>query len=162
MKIQFSELAATKRKRYENLVSSHCHRLYTYAYWICGEKTVAQDLVQETFLHTWQYLDLMLDESAAKRWLVTSLCREFALRSEDKSYEFADIEGECEEIVTHPEVAALKVALKELPSKYREPLILQVLEGHSLDEISTILSLPKSTVAARVQHARHELMEQGG
>ena len=46
----------TKQVRYEALVKALHGDLYRYAYWLCHEKQVAEDLVQETFLRAWQYL----------------------------------------------------------------------------------------------------------
>jgi RNA polymerase sigma-70 factor (ECF subfamily) len=58
---------------------------------------------------------------------------------------------------TRPEVSALRIALKDLPAKYREPLVLQVLEGYTLKEIANIFNLPRNTVATRLHRARQKL-----
>ena len=62
-----------------------------------------------------------------------------------------------EDFDTRPEILALRNALKLLPVKYREPLILQVLEGFNLEEIAGILDLPRNTVATRLHRARQKL-----
>lgn len=58
---------------------------------------------------------------------------------------------------TRPEVSALRIALKNLPEKYREPLVLQVLEGYTLEEIARMSDLPRNTVATRLHRARQKL-----
>ncbi len=40
---------ADKQKRYEALVNVYHKELYRFAYWLAGDPTVAEDLVQETF-----------------------------------------------------------------------------------------------------------------
>ncbi len=47
--------------------------------------------------------------------------------------------------------------MRLLPVKYREPLVLQVLDGFNLEEIASIFSLPRNTVATRLHRARQKL-----
>jgi RNA polymerase sigma-70 factor (ECF subfamily) len=50
MSAQVSYNMATKQVRYEALVKALHGDLFRYAYWLCHDKHVAEDLVQETFL----------------------------------------------------------------------------------------------------------------
>ena len=68
----------SKQTRYENLVNAYSPWLYRYAYWLSGERAAAEDLVQETFLRAWRFLDSLKEEAAAKSWLTTILRRENA------------------------------------------------------------------------------------
>jgi len=152
----------SKQLRFKNLVDAYSSWLYRYAYWICGEPAAAEDLVQETFLRAWRFLDSLKDENSAKSWLTTILRRENARKYEKKQLQYSDIEMETipmehEELDTRPEVLALRNALRQLPVKYREPLILQVIEGYSLDEIAALFELPRNTVATRLHRARQKL-----
>ena len=154
-----------KQTRYQNLVKAYSPWLYRYAYWISGEKTASEDLVQETFLRAWRFLDSLKDEAAAKSWLTTILRRENARKFEKKSLDYSDVEvdsvpSQHEDFDTRPEVIALRVAMKQLPDKYREPLVLQVLEGFSLAEIAEIFDIPRNTVATRLHRARQKLRKQ--
>jgi len=154
-----------KRARYENLVNAYSGWLYRYAYWLCGEPAGAEDLVQETFLRAWRFLDALKEEKAAKSWLTTILRRENARKFERQQLDYSDVEMEAlpshyVEFDDRPEVLALRNALAQLPVKYREPLILQVLEGFSLDEIAEMFQLPRNTVATRLHRARQKLKNQ--
>lgn len=151
-----------KQIQYENLVNAYSSWLYRYAYWLCGEKATAEDLVQETFLRAWRFLDSLKDENSAKSWLTTILRRENARRFERKQLDYSDVEldtisSERQDFDTRPEVLALRNALGKLPVKYREPLVLQVLEGYNLEEIAAIFDLPRNTVATRLHRARQKL-----
>ncbi len=153
---------ANKQARYENLVNAYSPWLYRYAYWLSGESAAAEDLVQETFLRAWRFLDALKEESSAKSWLTTILRRENARKYERKQFQYAEVEmdtlsAENTDIDVRPEVMALRQALKALPAKYREPLVLQVLEGYSLDEIAGLFDLPRNTVATRLHRARQKL-----
>ena len=151
-----------KQARYENLVNAYSSWLYRYAYWLSGEKAAAEDLVQETYLRAWRFLDSLKDEGSAKSWLTTILRRENARKYERKQFLMSDVEvdtvsAEPVDFDTTPEGSALRIALRDLPEKYREPLILQVLEGYSLDEIAGMFDLPRNTVATRLHRARQKL-----
>lgn len=139
--------------------------LYRYAYWISGDRSVAEDLVQETFLRAWRFLDSLKEEAAAKSWLTTIVSRENARRFERKQLEYSDVEMDTipatqSDFDARPEVLALRIALKNLPANHREPLILQVIEGYTLEDIAEIMSLPRNTVATRLHRARQKLKHQ--
>jgi len=156
---------AEKEKQYENLVQAYSSWLYRYAYWLCGEKSTAEDLVQETYLRAWRFLDSLKDEASAKSWLTTILRRENARRFERKQLDYSDVEMDSlptaqSDFDARPEVVALRIALKTLPTAYREPLILQVLEGYTLEDIAEIMDLPRNTVATRLHRARQKLKQQ--
>ncbi len=155
----------TKQARFEYLVHAYSGWLYRYAFWISGNKEVAEDLVQETFLRAWRFLDSLKEEAAAKSWLTTILRRENARRFERKQFEYEDFDTDSipaaeVEFDPRPEIGALRDALAKLPVTYREPLVLQVLEGYSLEDIAEIMSLSRNTVATRLHRARQKLRTQ--
>lgn len=81
-----------KQRKYEALVRAYHKDLFRYAYWLCKDKSVAEDLVQETCLRAWKALDSLQDEKAAKSWLITILRRENARRFERKQLDLVDID----------------------------------------------------------------------
>ncbi|MEG2251480.1 MAG: RNA polymerase sigma factor, partial [Clostridia bacterium] len=48
----------------------------------------------------------------------------------------------------------LQDALRQLPTKYRLPLLLHHMDGYSLAEISSMLHLPVGTIKGRLHQAR--------
>ncbi|MEO6687945.1 MAG: sigma factor, partial [Dokdonella sp.] len=50
---------SNRQQQFEALVRAHSSELYRYAYWLCGQDALAQDLVQETFLRAWRSLDAL-------------------------------------------------------------------------------------------------------
>ncbi|GAA0821504.1 sigma-70 family RNA polymerase sigma factor [Colwellia sp. D2M02] len=155
----------TKQVRYEALVKALHGDLYRYAYWLCHEKQVAEDLVQETFLRAWRALDSLKDEKAAKSWLITILRRENARRFERKRFDMSEYE---ESTITDTQSASheqtmeshwLRDKIAQLPNEYSEPLVLQVLGGFSGEEIAVMLDLNKNTVMTRLFRARNQLKD---
>ena len=164
-KPQVSYNMATKQVRYEALVKALHADLYRYAYWLCHDKHIAEDLVQETFLRAWRALDSLKDEKAAKSWLITILRRENARRFERKRFEMSEYE---EATITDVNATSneqeienhwLREKIAQMPEEYREPLVLQVIGGFSGEEIATLLSLNKNTVMTRLFRARTQLKE---
>jgi len=156
---------ATKQIRYEALVKALHSDLYRYAYWLCHDKHVAEDLVQETFLRAWRALDSLKDEKAAKSWLITILRRENARRFERKRFEMNEYEeASITDILstsTEQEIENhwLRERISQMPEEYREPLVLQVIGGFSGEEIANLLSLNKNTVMTRLFRARNQLKD---
>ena len=154
-----------KQKRYEDLVRTLHADIYRYAYWLCSNKHVAEDITQETFLRAWRSLDSLNDEKAAKSWLITILRRENARRFERKQFDYSDVEQEQLEdvfsssIEDQTEQYWLRKQIGKLEVEYREPLLLQIIGGFSGDEIAKILDLNRNTVMTRLFRARNQLKD---
>lgn len=156
----------SKQKRFETLVKAYSNDLYRFAYWLCSNHSVADDLVQETFLRAWKALDNLLDEKKSKSWLITILRRENARRFERKSFDLVDIEDVVVEdkAALSPEQSLekqqLHQAIHNLDIEYREPLLLQTIGGYKTSEIAHLLKLNMNTVNTRLFRARNQLKQQ--
>ncbi|EKO5200431.1 sigma-70 family RNA polymerase sigma factor [Vibrio vulnificus] len=152
-----------RQRKYEALVRAYHRDLYRYAYWLCKEQSIAEDLVQETCLRAWKSLDSLQDEKAAKSWLITILRRENARRFERKQFDLVDIDdyGNDAKVTDdeHHQQEWLQAQIMKLDVEYREPLFLQVVGGFSGEEIGDILDLNKNTVMTRLFRARNQLKE---
>ncbi|GMQ76790.1 MAG: sigma-70 family RNA polymerase sigma factor [Gammaproteobacteria bacterium] len=148
--------------RFEKLVNAVSSDLYRYAFMLCRNKAMAEDLVQETFMRAWRFLDSLREEKKAKSWLMTTLRREFARQFERYRPPFADVE--LDQIAgsdgVNPEVWEVRRGLARLPDKYREVLVLQVIGGYSGAEMAEMLELPRATVNTRLFRARQQLRKQ--
>lgn len=145
--------------RFEKLVNALSSDLYRYALMLSRNRAMAEDLVQETFLRAWRFLDTLRDERKAKSWLMTTLRREFARQFEryQPPFDAVDLEQIAGDNAVNPEVWAVRRGLARLPDKYREALVLQVIGGYSGAEIAELLELPRATVNTRLFRARQQL-----
>ncbi len=156
----------TKQQRYESLVSALYQDVFRYAVWLCKNKPMAEDLVQETFLRAWRSLDSLQNDKAAKAWLFTILRRENARQYERYRPELVDIDGQsiAETGDSEPDKEMdrelLHKAINRLESDYREPLLLQLIGGFSGKEIADILQLNNNTVMTRLFRARSKLRQE--
>ena len=152
-----------KKRKYALLIEAHAHDLYKYALWLCKDKNMAEDVMQEAFLRAWKSLDSLREAKAAKGWLFTIFRREHARQFERKQFKYSDVES-MDTLADakmgyddRPEAFALRNALKRLPADYREPLEMQVLGGFSCDEIASILGISSSAVMTRLFRARKKM-----
>lgn len=150
-----------KQKRYEALVNVFSADLYRYAYWICHDPDIAQDLVQETCLRAWRSLDSLQDDKSAKGWLFTILRRENARRFERKQHPLVDIEdhevADSADLTQEMDSELLLRKIAALADEYKEPLLLQLVAGFSAEEIAEQLTLNKNTVLTRLFRAKNLL-----
>jgi RNA polymerase sigma-70 factor (ECF subfamily) len=149
-----------KQKRYESLVNVYSADLYRYAFWVCRDPEVAQDLVQETCLRAWKSIDSLLDDKSAKAWLFTILRRENARRFERKQLSLVDIDDyeiAAEETNSRHDNELIQQKIAALPIDYKEPLLLQLVAGFTAEEIAEQLNLNKNTVLTRLFRAKNLL-----
>jgi RNA polymerase sigma-70 factor (ECF subfamily) len=152
-----------KRARFQILCQSLRPDLLRFAFWLSRDRALAEDVVQETMLRAWKAQDSLLDESAAKPWLLTIIRREYARTFERKRLVTVDVD----ELIAKEEpslaaagdqeLAEMRAALFKLPDEYREPLVMQVLMGHSTAEIARQLGLSGPAVLTRLFRARKQL-----
>lgn len=148
----------SKQARFERLVRAYSAELFRYAYWLCRDRFVAEDLVQETFARAWSAWASLRDEAASKSWLYTIVRNEHARLFERKRVELTEgVDLDAIEDRGLRSISAeleMRDALHALPEGYREPLLLQVLGGFSCDEIAHIMGLTTGAVMTRLSRAR--------
>src|SRR6202047_794036 len=152
-----------RRARFQALCQSLRPDLLRFAFWLSRDRALAEDVVQESMLRAWKAQDALLDEGAAKPWMLTIIRREYARTFERKRLATVDVD----ELVAKEEpmlaaaeeqnIGELRAALMKLPDEYREPLILQVLMGFSTAEIAREMDLSGPAVLTRLHRARRQL-----
>ena len=147
-----------KQPAFERLVRAYSPELYRYAYWLCHERFLAEDLVQETFTRAWGAWAGLREEAAARKWLYTILHNEHARLFERKRLDIVDDQDldalEAEPSADSQRDIAMREALHALPESYREPLLLQVLGGFSCQEIASLMNMTEGAVMTRLSRAR--------
>jgi RNA polymerase sigma-70 factor (ECF subfamily) len=154
---------AERRQRFDELVAVHHQDMFRYAAWLCRNRTIAEDVVQESLLRAWKSLDSLREADAAKQWLLTIVRRENARYFERKRLETVDVDDltPAQEalLAEAPDerVDELRNAIFGLEDDYREPLVLQVLMGYSTKEIGELMGLKQGAVLTRLHRARNKL-----
>lgn len=153
--------------------------LYTFAYHLTYNEDDANDLVQETYLKAFRFIDKYQEGTNAKAWLFKILKNAFINQYRRKSkqptqvdYEditsyqeveedtnlvgYADLREEMFQTMMGDEVT---VAINALPVDFRVVILLCDIEGFTYEEISKILDIPIGTVRSRLHRARNMLKE---
>lgn len=152
-----------RRQRFDRLVTVFHMDMYRYAAWLCRDPGIAEEVVQETLLRAWKSLDALRDDIAAKQWLLTIVRRENARYFERKRLETVDIDDltSSQSVMLAETDDAdfddLREAIYRLDNDYREPLVLQVLLGHSTREIAAMMGIKSGAVLTRLHRARIKL-----
>ena len=160
-----SSTAPKRRQRFDRVVGVLHRDMYRYAAWLSRDPSIAEEVVQEALLRAWKSLDALREDGAAKQWLLTIVRRENARYFERKRLETVDIDSLTPAqaaMLAEQEDAALEElrnAIFRLEADYREPLVLQVLMGHSTKEIAELMSIKPGAVLTRLHRARLKLKD---
>jgi RNA polymerase sigma factor (sigma-70 family) len=171
-----------EKSRIEDMVKIYSKKVYNLAYRLTGNRQDAEDVTQETFFQVYRGLDEFRGESALYTWiyriavnnslqLKRRLNRAY-IDSLDKIIDQfqKDIPDEVMLWENNPEKRFLYEELLgeirrecyyfmtfRLTDEQRVVYILRVVLDFSLDDISAILTIDKSTVKARLQRAKSNL-----
>ncbi|MEA3642416.1 MAG: sigma-70 family RNA polymerase sigma factor [Lamprobacter sp.] len=154
---------ASEARSFEALAETYRHSLFKYAYRLCGNKEIAEDLVQDSLLRAWRSFARLQNPAAALGWMKTIVRRENARRFEriqprESAMPTEELPAQhAQDYDTSTDAFVLRRALRALPTEYREPLILQVLHGYSQQEIAARLGLSAAGAGTRLFRARQQL-----
>ena len=163
--MQSSNTDFVRRQRFDQVVGVFHQDMYRYAAWLCRDKAIAEDVVQEALLRAWKSLDALRDDAAAKPWLLTIVRRENARYFERKRLETVDIDNltasQAALLSEQPDddLSDMREAIYLLDDDYREPLVLQVLMGYSTNEIAAQMDMKQGAVLTRLHRARAKLRD---
>lgn len=153
--------------------------LYNFAYHLTYNEEDANDLVQETYLKAYRFIDKYDVGTNAKAWLFKILKNAFINQyrkkskqpnrvdyeeiisyhdGEDGSYSsYLDLREEMFQTMMGDEVTN---AINALPVDFRTVILLCDIEGFTYEEIAKIIDIPIGTVRSRLHRARNMLKEQ--
>ena len=171
----------TEKKReaiFEREFLPHIDSMYNFAYRITFDEDDAKDLVQETYLKAFRFIDSFQEGTNAKAWLFRILKNSFINDFRKKSKEPAKVDyqevesfynsDEVDETITSDlRVEAVQEmigdevsnALNALAIDFRTVIILCDLEGFTYEEMAKILDIPIGTVRSRLHRGRNLLRQ---
>ena len=137
-------------------------RLRRYARALAGDRSAADDLVQDTLERAWSKFHLYRRGTDLRAWLFTVMHNVYVnqLRSaktgavlDEEMPELARPARETDGLVLRD----LDAAIRRLPPEQREVLLLVALEEMSYDGAAQALGIPIGTVMSRLARAREKL-----
>jgi len=147
-------------ERYKGLVMSTC-------YAAVGNYMLGQDLAQDTFVIAWQKLEVLSEPSRLRHWLATiarNVSRNARRRMREVPTEHVEASAElpspADELITRESTLAVRDALLQIPTAYRETLVLFYWESQSSAQVAARLGISEAAVQQRLSRARRLLKQE--
>jgi RNA polymerase sigma factor (sigma-70 family) len=136
-------------------------RLYGLALVILRESNDASDAVQSAFEKALRHRGSLHEGVLLEAWLARITCNEAISLARRRRIRRWVAFGESGEVAVHDgdtvDRLLVEDALRRLRPKHRAVIALHYVYGYGVDEIASILSVPRGTVASRLHHARETL-----
>jgi RNA polymerase sigma-70 factor (ECF subfamily) len=155
------------RQALAELVQRWQPRLLRQAARLVDGVDAAGDVVQEAWVAIVRGLGRLYDPACFPSWayrIVTHKCADWARRRQRRRATEGPLAIDPVDPSPAPadssdDVAALRKALKSIPSQQKAILAMYYLDGMPIRQIAEVLSLPEGTVKSRLYHARCQLKE---
>jgi RNA polymerase sigma factor (sigma-70 family) len=163
---------------FNNEFLPHINSMYNFGFRLTLDRDDAKDLVQDTYLKAYRFIESFQKGTNAKAWLFRILKNSFINDYRKKSKEPSKVDYQEVETYYNSEdvdrqitpdlrVEALQDmigdeisnALNALDVDFRTVIILCDLEGFKYEEMAKILDIPIGTVRSRLHRARQLLKE---
>lgn len=172
--------SAGNESAFEQLILNYEKPIYAICLRMLGNEQDAYDAAQEVCMKIWRQLHTFKGDSKFSTWLyriATNQCldhlRKLKAKKDDISlYQHNQEDGEewilehsvqensLEQYIEQEEMkAVLQKGLMELKDEYREMIVLRDLQGHSYEEMSSILGVSQGTIKSRLSRARLKLRQ---
>jgi len=163
---------------YHTEMVPHMTLLHNYALRLTGNEDDAKDLLQDTYLKAYRFIDKYEKGTNAKAWLFRILKNSFInnyrknVRTPDQ-VEYNEVEEFVDLIKDHTAQSTdlrkdfydnlledeVVTAMDSLTEEFRTIIILSDLEEMTYEEIAEILEIPLGTVRSRLHRARKAMQE---
>ena len=163
--------------RFARLVLPYLGDAFSLARWITGNRADAEDVVQDASLRAFRAIGSFADGSS-RAWVLT-IVRNTAyswmrknrpsvvMIVEDlEAVEAAQADADAPDdrtpetaLIAKADAACLEAAIADLPTAYRETLILRDVQGLAYQEISQVTGVPIGTVMSRLARGRNRVIK---
>jgi len=166
---------------FARVVMPHLGEAYALAHWITGNRADAEDVVQDACLRAFRAINrysggsarawvLSIVRNTALTWITKSrpanvvmvddvVSIEQAVVKSGNAGEWGSVVDPETEVIAKADAARLEAAIADLPSPFRETLVLRDLQGLDYKEIAQVTDAPLGTVMSRLARARQRLIE---
>jgi RNA polymerase sigma factor (sigma-70 family) len=152
-------------KAFHQLYLQYSKRVYSTIVRIAGNRTDAEDLLQETFVDAFKYIKTYNYQSHFSYWIkriainnsITHLRKKREwVEFDNEHHDQGDEVVNTEQLQTY-KVEIIKEAIKQIPLIYSTVFTLYVFEGYDQEEIAEILDISHNTVRTRYARAKEKI-----
>ena len=156
---------------FDRIVEQHSADIAVLANRLLGWPGEVEDTVQDVFLAAFLGLKKFRCECSLKTWLFTitiNKCRSYRYKQMLYLRFFSRAAFKASAVGAHTEgkvrtydetYSKVRLAVRALPLKYREPVVLRYLQELPTDETARILGISKNTLHVRLSRARERLRQ---
>lgn len=146
---------------FESLYRMHSPRVHGLCFRLCDNHADAQDATQQTFVKAWGALSGFQGKSAFSTWLHRiafneSLSLKRNRASRERHLEIVEPEGK-DNSAHLTEMEQLERAVKALPERARQALVLNKIYGYTHEETAKFMGTSVGTSKAQVHRAMKQL-----
>jgi RNA polymerase sigma factor (sigma-70 family) len=166
------------RRRFNEMVLPHLDDAYGLARWLTGNRTDAEDVVQDACMRALASLEtavverprawvLTIVHNTTFTWLAKNRPKAVVLIGDPQLLEAATAHRDSapdpeEALIAAADESALESAIQALPHIFREVIVMRDINGMSYREIAAAIGAPQGTVMSRLARARAHLVEKLG
>lgn len=177
-KLSDNQLVSSVRMReaYEELFARYQRKLFAYIFHLVGNKDEAEDILQNVFSKVYKNISDFDTSRKFSSWIYRIAHNEAInfLKRRNKRYivSWEDMNNSKDKLDTasndempeerweHLEIVReVDKALKKLPEKYKQVLILRYFQEYSYEDIGHILKKPVNTIGTLINRAKGKLLE---
>jgi RNA polymerase sigma-70 factor (ECF subfamily) len=168
----------SKQEKFQEAMVPHMDMIFNYALYLSGNREMASDLLQDTFLKAYRFFDKFEEGTNAKAWLYR-IARNTYINEYRRIKRLPDHVEYDEQISSYQMLpgdeesrrpggdADLKdlfddtiaTAIASLPEKFKSVIVLRDIENLPYEEVADALNIPIGTVRSRLHRARAILFE---
>ena len=151
-------------EEFESAALPHLNDLYRTAARVIGNRSEAEDLVQETYLQAWKSFHRFEPGTNCRAWLFKIMFH--LIQHRRRKWYNSKLVQENDEMLLQDTVAYeppvpqhlsdedVLAALETIPAQYREAVVLADVQEFSYKEVAATLGVPVGTVMSRLSRGR--------
>lgn len=161
--------AAKERKRLNQILEKKYCNLYRLAFAWCHQQSMAEDLVQETFLKALENSKDLNSMEHLDAWLAKIMHNQFLdIMRSNKRWQWTDekdiddfySQASCESELIESQISDnIYKGMASLPFEQCEAVSLVDLQGFTYQEVSEITGVPIGTIMSRISRGREALAQ---
>lgn len=166
---------AGQKEVFEEILNRYEGKIYNFGLKMCRHAEDAKDLLQDTFLSVFRYINGFRGETKFKNWLYriaataclkkhrrkknqpeTELSWEELLPTDYPEHDHRPqwLSTPVEQLMNREIRTFIDNVLQELPPKYRQVFLLRDVEQFNTEEVAQIMGINQATVKTRLHRAR--------
>lgn len=158
-------LKESRHKTVSRIIEENLDYLVRFAYYRLGNRGEAEDLVYDAVLKFLERNNEKIKPGSIRLYLfriVYNLCQDYSRKQKQEMVSIGDLDvaDMIDEVMDLEDADRINAILDSLPLREADIIRMNVIDGLSFVEISSILSIPQSTAKSRYKSGMDKLRKQ--